>query len=353
MSQDGDPAAKKRLKASEAKERGRASRAQKLILEREIRRRDRRIDRLLEGNAEAQRLIEEGLETRSWRAAHRVSRIGRRLRGRGDAGTSAFAKASEGLQSVRRGPKRDGLSYLFVTGCARSGTTVTVDLLNSDPRVALGMERYKYRNGRLRKHHFMPPYFLNPTPDETNLLVPDRYRALADKLTEGNVAILGDKVRIRNNIERISALIAELEDVRFLYMLRQLPGVASSYNRRAANPRDVNWPETSDYRQAVTDWNGSLRALRDLHDAGHGDRVLVVSYERLYSDEAGQTDRLLGFMRLERSPEIERGLQKARRKRPEVRVGAELDAGALRHLNENADTELRGWAEDLAASPPP
>jgi hypothetical protein len=273
--------------------------------------------------------------------------------------TNAFTRASEVLAAgeasqaahVSRGAQEaEGYRYLFVTGCARSGTTVTVDLLNNDSRIAIGQERFKYLRGRLRKHHFLPRYFLNPSHDETNSHTARRYRALRKKVGEGQVSVVGDKVRIRNNLDVISEMVAELGNVRFIYMLRSLPGVASSYNRRAANPDDVNWPEENDYRKAVKDWNGSLRALRAMYDAGYGDRVLVVNYERLYSDEPGQVERLIEFIGLGPSAEIAEGLRRARHRRPELRSGEDLGPEARSYLEENADAELHAWAQSLAVS---
>ena len=359
MSPIADKPKRRRLPHSDVRDLGEGARVQKDQLVKEMDVREQRIDRLRESSAEARELIERGLESRSWRFAHWLAQLGRRLRGRGTMDTNAFARASEILaagetaqaaRASRAARAAEGYRYLFVTGCARSGTTVTVDLLNNDSRIAIGQERYKYLRGRLRKHHFLPGYFLNPSHDETNIHTARRYRALRKKVGEGRVSVVGDKVRIRNNIEVISEMIAELEDVRFIYMLRSLAGVASSYNRRAANPNDVNWPDDNDYRKAVKDWNGSLRALRDMYDAGYGDRVLVVSYERLYSDEPGQVERLAEFIGLGPSPEIAEGLRRARRKRPELSSGEDLEPEARSYLEENADAELHAWAQSLAAS---
>jgi hypothetical protein len=315
---------KQRSRGGYARQYGQRSRAQKEMLEREIRAREERIAELEARNADALELIESGLASRA------AEVLGE---GNGNGGSST----------------RSDLTYVFVTGCARSGTSAMVDLVNSDHRVVLGMERFKYLRGRLRRHHFDPQYFLNPTPDETNL-TGRRYEALRRKWSEGTPRVVGDKLRIRNNVEVVIDLIGELGDVRLLYMLRELPGVASSYNKRATKETDVNWREGTDYRKAVDHWNGSLRALRELHDAGYGDRVLVVSYEHLFSGETGQAGRIAGFMGLERSEEIQRGLRRSLRRHPELKRGEDLDPEARAYLDEHADAELYRWARSLVAS---
>ena len=44
------------------------------------------------------------------------------------------------------------MEYLFIAGCARSGTTAMARLLNQDPRILIGIERYKYIPKATRPH---------------------------------------------------------------------------------------------------------------------------------------------------------------------------------------------------------
>ncbi|NEP86465.1 MAG: sulfotransferase [Okeania sp. SIO2C2] len=49
--------------------------------------------------------------------------------------------------------------YLFVCGCARSGTTAITKLLNAHPLIAIGVERYKHYAKQDLIHKLSPALF--------------------------------------------------------------------------------------------------------------------------------------------------------------------------------------------------
>jgi hypothetical protein len=239
--------------------------------------------------------------------------------------------------------------FLFIYGCPRSGTTATAELLNEDPRIAMGLERFKYIDGCLRPFHFEPDYFLNPTPDETNILRPKLYERLERKFADGAVRMVGDKLQARDGAAELRRVASEFDPTRFLFVLRDVEPVAESFNRRAGDPADRRWPETYDARHAVKRWNGSLRALRRYVEDGGAAPVHVLVYEEFY---AGNRDRLLAlysFLGMDVPPEVERAYEGMVRgwDRRQARA-PELSPEDRAVLEESRDREAEAWARELA-----
>jgi hypothetical protein len=100
------------------------------------------------------------------------------------------------------GPKLN-LGFLFVTGCARSGTTEIVNVLNRHPAVAIGMERFKFvirdRIEEFQQCLFAPDNFVRAAEEDTNILprspaYRDHYANLKSKFDAGRVQVVGDKL---------------------------------------------------------------------------------------------------------------------------------------------------------------
>lgn len=246
-----------------------------------------------------------------------------------------------------------GPGSLFVTGCARSGTSAMVRLLNADPRIAVGMERFKYLGPDIHPIHFRPGYFLNPTPDETNILRPGFYRRLETKFEEGAVAFVGDKMMAAPRDDRLIVLGERFPACSVIFLLRDLADVVASYERRAADPDDVNWPSRKDSASAVRDWTWSIRNLRALVERDTGARVLIVPYEEFYAGERVWLERIYEQLALEVPAEAERAYEQAtrgwggraarRRSRPAVRETPVARRGE----------ELEEWARRLIESERP
>src|SRR5436190_19216965 len=104
------------------------------------------------------------------------------------AGTVAEARERYG-----RSPSRSRVSWLFVGGCPRSGTTAMAHTLNVDERIVMGIERWKYWRDTLEPLHFEPEIFFNPIPQETNGFFDDLYDRLRERWAQGRVRYIGDK----------------------------------------------------------------------------------------------------------------------------------------------------------------
>jgi hypothetical protein len=325
----------------------------------EVETRDRELHRMRAEAREALGMVEDAEASRSWRLGHGLMRILRRLTGRGREKGSALTAAAARLGQIEGAPApryelpADGVSYLFISGCARSGTSATVTLLNHDPRVAVGMERFKYLRGRIRPHHFRPDYFLNPSPDETNIMRPELYRDLRRKWEAERPSFVGDKVFTHRRRSVLPHLWHQFSEPKLLYLLRDPEAVAGSYERRLANPADVNWPH--DHRRAVEDWNLNVAALRELAAARPEADFFVVRYERLFSGDAEYLAELFGYLGLPVSPEVEAGfaeLTSGWPKRQKRGDGLADDQRAYVRAHTNAD--LAAWISGQpGAGPPP
>ena len=157
--------------------------------------------------------------------------------------------------------------YLFICGCPRSGTTAMVHLLNQHKSVILGMERYKKYCNKDKIHFinvnsFEPDNFFNLKLEETNihpkndLKWSNFYNSLKSKFYNNNefdYFLIGDKIP---TLERfLGYLNTEFQDVKIIFMLRDIYELAASFNARAENPQDVNWGANKNYKKAVTQWN--------------------------------------------------------------------------------------------------
>ncbi len=104
---------------------------------------------------------------------------------------------------------------------------------------------------------------------------------------------------------RLQHVWETLPEARFVCIVRDLEPVAASWEARAQDPDDLGWAPDQDATKAVAGWNRSLRRVRRAVKQ-RPDRAVVVEYDRFFGDERGASlDRVLEWLGLERSPEIE------------------------------------------------
>lgn len=233
----------------------------------------------------------------------------------------------------------DDSRIVFVIGVGRSGTTAMAELLNTHEEICIGIERYKFkfvRRGEFEGDEFEPGRFFDFRPTDTNLLpdAEERWRVLYDRLRDKfpRARVRGDK--IPHLFERFEACAAAFPQAKWIYMLRDIDGVATSWNGRAHNPED-KWPRGNDYRRAVEVWNRANALIRDLPEDG---RVHVVSYQAFFGGAPGTRRALLDFLELEPTPafrsQARAASQKYQRLQDKVRVVLE---GQPAHLAATAD----------------
>ena len=208
--------------------------------------------------------------------------------------------------------------WVFVCGCARSGTSTMADLLRSHPSFAMGRERFgrRYRSrGTLSPELFKKDRFCAELVDgdSHHSTLDGYYEALRPRFD--SCTHVGDKIPfLHTGYEEISRVFS---GVKFVFMLRDVYEVALSFERRAEHTRQTKsagWPADRGWRVAVDEWNLSLaNTIAALHTGS----IHVVMYEQLYrSDE--QLQNLFLFLNAEVDKAVEAFHSKARAQRERI-----------------------------------
>jgi hypothetical protein len=239
---------------------------------------------------------------------------------------------------------RPAVSYVFVFGCQRSGTTILTQLVHAHPHTAIGVERYKYllnlfrRDGRLDEFGpdlFEPERFFDFRKGDTNIRPPafaKHYKDVLGRYRKRLVRVTGDKI-VPPDASTLLAIERQFPDPRFVFIYRQLAAVAASFARRAADPDDV-WPAANDHRAALPTWLAGFEAADRLRDLVGPDRLLPIKYEWLLRPELPVRTTLLAFLEL---PDDE-----GSRRRWAI---AGTKAEELRGERRPADPEVLAWLE--------
>ncbi|MGJ3242025.1 MAG: sulfotransferase [Opitutales bacterium] len=225
------------------------------------------------------------------------------------------------------------MTPLLIAGLPRSGTTALVRLLNTHPRVGLAMERYKFlaRHSRLpawSDRLFAPDRLFFPDAADTNILPTEDngwaryYDRLRGRMTDRTLTVVGDKYPFY--YEYASGIARRVPGLRMLILLRDIQGIAASYQRRAEDADD-RWPARNGYRLAVRHYNTALPIWTEQVSGPLADRMAFLSYERLFQGDTEALDHLLGWLDLGRDPALDRAF----RRQPETWQGLETRTSAL------------------------
>lgn len=194
---------------------------------------------------------------------------------------------------------------LFLAGVARSGTTALRAVLAAHPDIAVGLERYKKLwgadIGSLTADLFERERYFDFSDGLTNI-TPDvdwaqeRLAVLAAKWDDARYR--GDKM----TIVRARQIWKNIPDAKFVFIVRDVAEVASSWQRRADNPADTTWRRDADAAAAV---KGANQALRRVHRAvtARPDHAVVVEYSRFFGDPDGTAlAGIMDFLGLDPAP---------------------------------------------------
>lgn len=175
--------------------------------------------------------------------------------------------------------------YLFVAGCARSGTSALVQLLVGSPQVVIGMERFGHLVNpscfTLSPEHFTKDRFLNIKDGDTfyddffgfHKFDPN----IENKLDKCDW--IGDK---RPDLyESYDHLFERFPDAKVIFIHRSIEEVASSYHGRIDEGK--NWPASKNFESAVREWNRSLFLTREAISKGYD--INVVDYDTVFCGE--------------------------------------------------------------------
>ena len=233
--------------------------------------------------------------------------------------------------------------HLFIAGCPRSGTSALVFLLNEHPQLAIGFERFKRVRALLDPFHFTPDQFFAPVAAETDIAGELLYQRLRERWEHGTVRVVGDKVPLYTRV--LPTLLGRFPQGRVVVLVRELADVAESFRARAADPDDW-WPAANDQQLAVQYWNEALAAARQVErelDPGAGERLFLLSYERLLAGDPRCLEALLQFIGVYDSARV-RAEHAALAARWQRRGRTEHRPDVLAAVAEGQDRQLLEWA---------
>ena len=123
-------------------------------------------------------------------------------------------------------------------------------------------------------------------------------------MLESCTTVIGDKVLARPKL--VHRLATAYPDARWVFIFRDVEDVAASYEARAGDAEDVNWPETKGYRSALVNWREGFEAA-DLLEAQVGaDRLLPVRYEALFDGNLAALGALLSHIGVSLTEDVHR-----------------------------------------------
>jgi hypothetical protein len=240
--------------------------------------------------------------------------------------------------------------YLFICGVPRSGTTALSRLIGLHPQIVMGTERYKYLyrgENTLSIDLFTKDRFFDIKEEETNLLLDNEgrksYYENAFKKFD-NAIYVGDKTPgIYNWYNKI---LEEFKQVKFIFILRDIHQVASSWNVRALNSENSKWKKEMDYKQAVIEWNLALGKTKEA--LGKGVDLVIVNYNNFFKNQQNgveiipnKLESLLEFLEIDNHPKFQKIYIESCKKFDELK-NKELTIfeGQNEHINNNANFEL-------------
>lgn len=184
--------------------------------------------------------------------------------------------------------------FLFICGCARSGTTALTVLLNHHPQIALGIERFIHLtlDRKMSAALFEPARFARIEPGDTyyteigpqsrELKVPEKFPG---------ARIVGDKVPryfdFYDDMQRV------FPKAKYLFIARDIHDVAASYKRRLLVGK---WDR--DVARAIREWN---RAVRNTIAFRERAPLHVVQYDALFGAGDG-IDEIAAFVGVDAAP---------------------------------------------------
>ncbi len=172
--------------------------------------------------------------------------------------------------------------FVFVAGCARSGTGALAQLLSASDDIVIGMERFGHLerkdNFSLTPDHFEKGRFFDVRAGDTFYEDFDEFHAHDKRIREkfDSCTYIGDK---RPDLyESYDEIFRRFPGVVVFFIYRNIREVASSYQGRVATKE--NWPADKNFRSAVAEWNRSLFLTREALAKGYD--IKCVDYESLF-----------------------------------------------------------------------
>jgi hypothetical protein len=236
--------------------------------------------------------------------------------------------------------------FLFVAGCARSGTSALAQLLSGSKDIVLGMERYGHlvhpRRFTLTSKHFEKDRFFEVLKGDTFYDSFDNFHKFDPLIKEKfqNAKYIGDK---RPDLyEAYGQLFTEFPKAKLLFIYRDVLEVASSYHGRI--DQGDNWPSSKNYEKAVFEWNRSLYLTRE--QLAKGSSIKVINYKDIFLTDTSLSP-LNDFLEIEQDETWKKHIEsvRSRAKHLEKNRLTKLTEAQTQYVIENAKSFL---VDDIA-----
>jgi hypothetical protein len=233
------------------------------------------------------------------------------------------------------------MQWTFISGCPRSGTSITADLFRAHSSFGMGRERY----GRyLRINESLDPAMFDKQRFCRDLQAGDSHHRALDQyyddlfLRFDRCTHLGDK--IPHVHKQYAGLRNAFPNARFIFLVRDVFDVANSFKARqtlSLNKKSGAWPTWRGVEAAVEEWN---RSISDTIEAFGTCDIFVARYDRLFTD-SGMLDEMMGFVRAPVTAEIDAFWTKASVQRQQITRSrsSNLSETERRFVEKNADFE--------------
>lgn len=201
--------------------------------------------------------------------------------------------------------------FLFVCGCARSGTSALVHLLSASDDIVLGMERFghlvKSSDFQLKKEMFEKERFFSMRPNDTFYDDFEKFHKFDARIRGkfDSSKYIGDK---RPDLYlAYDQLFENFPDAKVIFIYRDVKSVASSYEARVV--RGDNWPASKDFKRAVIEWNQSLYFTKEAIARGYN--ICVVDYDSVFCSDKS-LDNIFEYLEVKYTDEIKERVLKLR-----------------------------------------
>lgn len=200
--------------------------------------------------------------------------------------------------------------FLFISGCPRSGTTVTATLLNWNDDVLVTQERYAPMF-RQRPHEMLPELFTQErmadfrkgesgyTGFESMKEHTAHYANPKDFSAIASYPIRGDKItHLYHNLYVFDMDAWRGRDITIVHVIRNPVMVACSFETRRQDSSD-GW--SRDYNEGIEEWVAAINAIHGFREAlpGHV-RLGIVDYDSFFAHGmeglSKSVERLYGFV---------------------------------------------------------
>ena len=181
-------------------------------------------------------------------------------------------------------------SYLFIAGCARSGTTALTRLLNSHEQVYISTENFNFlfrsKNIDFNKNLFKQPQYLGGLIKQGKSM--------------GTLNYIGDK--FPGYYLDYNYLIDKFIDAKILFIFRNIFDVAQSYKARKIDPEN-DWGKG--VGRAINEWNMSM--INTIKQIENGTNISVVCYEDIFTNPS---TKLIDLLNLDPSDQFMKNYKK-------------------------------------------